>query len=376
MRHIKKAQTLFLFLLFLPFCGCSGEERALPREERSASVRVIEVKRGDIASYISATGTLAPRRVSRLGPKVEGRIERIYADEGDFVKKGEPLVKLEEDTFLIAKNEAKAALGTARANLVKAEVNLEKVEKDYKRFSQLYKERVIPEQKYDDTSAAYKSAKAELELAKAKVEEAEANLRMAEQNLKDSVTYAPFSGFIVKKLMEKGEISTWVSYQWEVFHLQDISTVKIECPIAEGKVSFIHLGKEVEIHVDAFPKEIFKGKITTINPKVDAPSRTFIIKVEIPNKDFRLKAGMFARVRIPEEKRAGVLCIPKEALMVKGEEHIVFKVEDGLSKAQPVRLGISDGKHVEVISGLKEGEKVVIEGLYALRDGTKVKVIR
>ena len=365
----------FFFASMMAYgCGSGKEETALTSEERFASVRVVKVKRGDIASYIFATGTLAPRQESRLGPKIEGRVEKIYADEGDWVEKGEPLVKLEQDTYLIAVREAEAALKTARAQLEKAEVNLKNITKDWKRLSALYQERAISEQRYDKMETDYDSAQAELKFCQAQVKEKEANLAMARQNFKDTITYAPFSGFVVEKLMEEGEVSNWVTYQWEVFHLQDISTVKIECPIAETKIPFLYPGKETEIEVDAYPEETFTGKITALNPKVDAHSRTFIIKIEIPNKNFKLKAGMFARVKIAEEERQKVLQIPNEALLVKGERHIVFKVKDGVATTQSVQLGISDGRRVEAMDGLKEDELIVVEGLYALKEGTKVKI--
>jgi len=357
-------------------CDFFKQEKKPSKEERVANVKVFKVKKGDIASYISATGTLEPNHESRIGPKVEGRIEKIYVDEGDFVEEGTPLIKLEQDTYIIEKKRAEAELNTARAYLKKAEVNLKNIAKDWKRLSFLYKEKAISEQRFDRIDTEYKAAKADLNYAKARVKEAEEKLAAAEQNLKDSITFAPFSGFIVKKLMEEGEVSNWVTYQWDVLHLQDISIVKIECPIAETKIRYLYIGKEVKIKVDAFPEEIFTGQVNVINPRVDPKSRTFIVKIEIPNKDFKLKAGMFARVKIAEEERKGVLKIPKKALLVKGEKHVVFKVEDGRTKSQIVELGISDGTWVEVVKGLKEGETVVIEGLYALRDGTGVRVFQ
>jgi len=367
--------AVLLFSLIMAYgCGPGEEEDALSGEERFASVRVVKVNKGDIASYISVTGTLMPKKVSRLGPKIEGRIEKIYADEGDWVEKGQPLVKVEQNTYLIAAREAEAALKTDKARLEKAEVNLKNIAKDWKRLSELYRERAISEQRYDRMETEFTTARADLKLSEARAKEAEAHLAMARQNLKDCITYAPFSGFVVEKLMEEGEVSSWVSYQWEVLHLQDISAVKIECPVTETKIPFLYVGKETRIEVDAYPKKAFTGGITAINPKVDPHSRTFIIKIKIENEDFKLKAGMFARVKIAEEERKEVLRIPKEALLVKEEKHTVFKVESNLARPQTVQLGISDGRLVEVMEGLKEGESIVVEGLYALKDGTRVRI--
>jgi len=379
---MKDSKIVFLTLIliypfFIVINGCGSDHDKDKRQtDRIASVRTVKVKAGDISSYISATGTLAPNREARIGPKVEGRIEKIFVDEGDRVKKDQPLLKLEQDTYTIARNEAEAAFRTAQARLEKAQLDLKNITKDYKRLSKLWSEKVVSEQRYDKVETEYTTARAELKLARARVKEVEANLAMAKQNFKDTITYAPFSGFIVKKLMEEGEVSNWVSYKWEVLHLVDISKVKLECPIAETKISFLYPGKEVRIEVDAYSKENFTGGITTINHQVDPQSRTFIIKIEIPNESFRLKPGMFARIKIAKRERKGVLQIPKEALLVKGGKHIVFKIADGLARSQEIKLGISDGRWVEVVEGLKEEELIVVDGLYALKEGTKVKIYK
>lgn len=376
MSYLKGFLLALSFVAIFIASGCGSSEKKLPsaNEERLAAVKVVRIGKGDVISHISATGTLAPKQISRLGPKVEGKIERLYADEGDFVKKGAPLIKLEQDNFLIAERKAQASLGTTKAMLVKAEVNLENLTKEYKRQQKLYQQKITAEQQYDAITASYKSAQAEVKLAETQIKEAESNLSMAEQNLKDSIIYAPFSGFVVEKRMEEGEVSNVVTFQGHVLVLADISRVKIACPISEHEISFIKPGKKLEIQVDAFPGRQFVGNITNINAQVEEKSRTFIIKIEMPNKDFRLKSGMFARVKIPKQQRHSVLRVPLAALMAKGDDNLVFTVHNGLAKAQKITLGISDGILVEATTGLQEGDLVVIDGLFALKDGTKVEV--
>ncbi len=378
MSGFRKYSIIFVIVAYLAAFGCGSSENktSKPGNERLASVRVVRVERGDVVSCISATGTLAPKQITRLGPKIEGRIEKLYADQGDYVKKGMPLIKLEQDTYLIAKNKAIASLGTAEANLLKTEVNLENLEKEYKRQFALYQQKITSEQKFDEVAAAYKTAQADVELAQTQVKEADANLKMAEQNLKESIIYAPFSGFVVEKHMEEGEVSSWISIQWNALVLADIENVKIECPISENDISFIKPGSIAQIQVDAYPDDILTGKITSVNSQVDEKSRTFIIKIVIPNKDLKLKGGMFARVKIPKQKRSSILRIPKESLMTKGGENVVYTVQNGSAKAQKITLGISDGNFMEAVSGLKEGDLVVVEGLFALKGGTKVEIIK
>ncbi|MBW2144626.1 MAG: efflux RND transporter periplasmic adaptor subunit, partial [Deltaproteobacteria bacterium] len=316
MKKMKRLAIILTSALIPVVAGCGSSENEIERQEnrRAASVKVVKVKKSDIASYIFATGTISPVREARIGPKVEGRIEKIFVNEGDSVKKGQPLIRLEQSTYLSAKNEASASLGIARSRLKKTRLDLKNVARDYKRLSNLWAEKGISEQKYDKILTDYSIAQAELNLAEAQLKEAAAGVAIAEENLKDTVTYAPFSGFVVEKLMQEGEVSNWVTYLWNVLHLVDISKVKIECHISENKLVFLQVGKEVELEVDSYPGKIFSEKITVINPKIDPINRTFLIKIKISNPDFKLRGGMFCRVKIAKQEKKGVLQVPKESL--------------------------------------------------------------
>lgn len=378
MSHMTDIRLVLVFCIFLAISGCdrSGDKGGTPEKERVAAVRVVPVGKRDIEAAIPATGTLVPQRISRLGPRVEGKIEKLYADVGDFVKKGAPLIKLEQETFLIARESAQASLATATANLTKAEVNRENLKREYERQSHLHQQKITSDQQFDEITANYKTAGADVRLAQARIEEATADLRMAEQNLKESVIYAPYAGFVAEKHMEEGEVSNAITFQGNVLVLVDLERVKIECPIAENETRFLTVGKKVDIQLDAFPGTDLPGEITAINPQFDEKSRTVTIMIEMPNRDFKLKGGMFARVTIPKAKKSSVLCIPRAALMTKGGKSLVYILQNGLAKAQTLQLGISDGKLIEVTEGLQEGDLVVVEGFYALKDGAKAEVAR
>jgi RND family efflux transporter MFP subunit len=159
-----------------------------------------------------------------------------------------------------------------------------------------------------------------------------------------------------------------------IFHLVDTSIVKVECGISEEKKRSITLGKEAIIELDAYPKEVFIGKITTVNPKVDINTRTFKIKIEIPNKNLKLEAGMFARIRIIEKESKDALLIPQRAIIEQEASKKVFIVEDSRALEKSISTGIIDRNLVEVLEGLAEDDIVVTEGFYALKDGIKVTV--
>lgn len=365
--HIKILKTCVVthpIIKLIPLClllvstGCGSNGAKTATEEPVIPVIATKVIRGDIASFIYTTGTVFPKQESMISPKTSGRIEKLYVDEGDKVEKGQPLVELEQEMLRIGVKEEKASLKEARAQLKNLESTL-------KRRQKLFEEGVVGAQSLDDTTT-------ERDLAQARVQRTRATLERAEQDLKDSVITAPFAGFIVEKMMNEGEMATTMPPS-NIFHLVDTSRVKIECGITEGKRRFITVGKEVLIEMDAYPDEIFTEKITTVNPKVDIKSRTFKIKIEIPNPDFRLETGMFARIHIIERESKGTLLIPQRVIIGEAVKK-VFVVENGRAVEKPITTGILNHPIVEVTEGLKEGDIVVTEGFYSLKDGIKVNI--
>jgi RND family efflux transporter MFP subunit len=159
-----------------------------------------------------------------------------------------------------------------------------------------------------------------------------------------------------------------------IFHLVDTSSVKIECGVNEEKRRALRIGKEVIIELDAYPNEVFTGKITVVNPKVDPNSRTFKIKIEFPNPDFKLESGMFARVRIIDRKSENALLIPQRVIIEEGTLKKVFVVEDGRAVEKAITTDIVNHPLVEVKTGLEENDIVVTEGFYSLKDGIKVTI--
>jgi RND family efflux transporter MFP subunit len=318
---------------------------------------VTKVKRGDITSSLHTTGSIFPTQESMISPKISGRIEKLYVDEGDRVEKGQPLAELEQERLRMVIKEAKASLEEGQAQLKNLEATL-------KRSQKLFAEGVLDSQRFDDTTT-------ERDLAVARVQRMRATLERAAQDLKDSTITAPFAGFIVEKIMNEGEMATTMPPS-NIFHLVDTSSVKIECGIPEDKKTSVTIGKEAFIEVDAYPGEVFTGKITTVNPLVDMSTRTFKIKIEISNSDFRLESGMFARIRLIERESRGALLIPQRVIIEEESAKKVFIVENERAVEKFITLGIIDPPLTEIIQGVSEGEIVVTEGFYALKNGIKV----
>ena len=367
--------------LTLLICGCQNsgsEEKIAPKASKAAEpaiVKVIAVKRGDISVPISAIGTIFPEYESKIGPKISGTIEIVHVDEGDQVRKGQALAQLDQKDLLIAVRQGQAAVRVAEAQLKEAEVKVRNLRRERERLANLFKKNVISQQRYDDIDTAYSMAVVRVEVIRAQILSCRENLAMAEQKLKDTVIVAPFSGLIVKRFINQGEFVSTMPPS-PLFLIMNIDRVKTEIGLPEVHLARINIGNPVEVKVDTYPGITFRGKISTINPMVDPVSRAFKIKVEMPNKDHRLKPGMFARAKIYPEIHKDALIVPFKSVMKREGNTVVFVVEGDRVRLRAVTAGINNEREIEVIDGLGEGEEVVIEGHYGMADKTKVRVLR
>jgi RND family efflux transporter MFP subunit len=377
-------RSIFIWIvlgLALLMCGCQNsdsEEKITPtgiKVVEPPTVKVVTVKRGDISVPLVATGTIFPEYESKIGPKISGTIEIVYVDEGDTVQKGQLLVQLDQKNLLIAVRQGQAAVRVAEAQLKEAEVKGENLKKEKERLANLLKKNVISQQKYDDIDTAYSMAVIGMEVIRAQILSSRENLAMAEQNLSDTVIIAPFSGLIVKRFINQGEFVSTMPPS-PLFLMMNIDKVKTEIGLPEIHIAHIHLGNPVDVKVDTYPDIIFKGTVSTINPMVDPVSRAFTVKVEIPNKDHRLKPGMFARVKIYLAIHKGALIVPFKSVMKREGMTVVFVIEGTTVRLRTVTAGITNEREIEVIDGLQEGEEVVIEGHYGMADKTTVRVER
>ncbi|MBW2039599.1 MAG: efflux RND transporter periplasmic adaptor subunit [Deltaproteobacteria bacterium] len=349
--------SLAIMIFFIFGCKDRGAKEAV---EAAIPVEVVRARHATLKRYISAMGNILPRQQVVINPKVSGKIEKIYVDEGDFVRRGAPLVQLEKTDFSIALEAAEAALAEATAHL-------EQAERDYKRFSQLIEKKVISQQRYEEVRTAY-------ELAQARHRSAQAALRNARTQLADTLITAPFSGYVTARFMDPGQ-RAYTMPPSNILEIMDISQVRLIIDIVERELPHIKIKTPVEVEVDAYPDQNSSGEVDTIYPKLDPVTRTFKVEVVIANKDARLRAGMYARVRILAQ-RIETLVVPRDAVMrmpATGVDY-VFVIKEGKAQQRNVQTGLAEENLVEVRDGVQEGEMVVVAGQHNLRTGAKVKI--
>jgi len=359
MRKTSKNTIKFLCVLALLTYGCgANDDKGSGDTAKPARVRVAKVIKGDIETEIKVTGTILPDRETFIGPKVSGRIDRFFVDEGDFVEKGKPIVQLEQVRFDLMVKEAEASYHESLSSL-------KNLEKKLIRQKDLFKKGITDKERFDDIVT-------DVDLARARADMAKSRFNTAKEDMKDSVLNAPFSGFVVERKMNTGEMYSGRSGDY-VFHMVDTNSVKVELNIIETKKRYIKTGKTVSVLVDAIPDKVFEGKIEVVNPFVDTASRKFLVKVKLDNPDLMLSSGMFARVIIPEEQHTGILLVPAVALIEREAGKLIFLAREGKAVARPVKTGLRTHEFSEISDGdIKEGDPVIIDGFYAVKDGTPI----
>ncbi|MDK2814088.1 MAG: hypothetical protein PWP18_1 [Thermoanaerobacter sp.] len=409
-RKNTKIIALLLLILLVPIfllAGCSKKKEEV-KKEQAVPVKVMEAKKSKIEDIVTFTGQIEAGDEVKIASKISGRVKEVNFEVGDYVKKGEPLVILETDELYVQLSQAEAALASAKANLAanesgtlpqqldqvkaafeQAETNYLNTKSDYERIKALYEAGAASKQTLDSMEAKYKVAKSQYESAKeqlrlteerlpkniealrAQVAQAEAQVELIKTNIKNSVIRAPISGMISSKQINPGEMC---QAGVTLGSIVNIDKVKVVIDVPEEDINKIREGQEVTVNIDALgDKGKIKGKISIISP-ASASSRLFKVKIEMENKDYKLKPGMFAKVNIIRDIKENVITIPKDALVIKKHGNVVYVVKEGKAEERLVKIGVTNGDRVEITEGLKEGETVVISGQNMLAEGSAVKI--
>jgi membrane fusion protein (multidrug efflux system) len=316
------------------------------------SVTSAKAEKADWVPMKSAIGTLVAVRGATLGAELPGTVREVHFDSGTFVRKGQVLLKLDTSA-------EEAQLASAEADEALAKLNLERA-------------RSLRE--------GGANTPADLDLAVARAKAAAAAVEVLRATIAKKTIRAPFDGRIAIRQVELGQV---ISAGAPVASLQSVDPIFAEFSLPQQALAELRLGQKAHMHVDIFPDAEWDGAITTINSEVDPSTRNVRIRATFPNRDGRLRPGMFAKVEVQSADARTVLAIPATAVLFAPYGDSVFVVEerrDAAGKATPVaqqkfvRLGERRGDLVAVESGLAPGETVVTSGAFKLRNGMAVAV--
>lgn len=361
MRGTDVASALTLLALA---CLACREPEAADRSALDAAPPVTEVTtapvtRGAITQRISAPGSLVALRESRIGAEVAGRLWRVYVSESDRVAEGDPLFQIDPESYVAALRQAKAGLDLARAERVQNEADLA-------RARALFQQDVVSPQQVDRLETG-------LAVARAHERQAAEAVDLAKLNLGRTVVRAPYAGTVTARLADEGTTAL-AQPQTIVIVLQETAELEGRATIPEAHLDAIHVGDEALLRVEGLSGPI-ESTVSAVGDAVDPATRTYEVRMRVPNPDFRLKAGVFAQVEILPRPKEGVLLVPREAVRSEEGRTRVLTVRDGRAVAVPVELGIVAPEVVEVRSGLGPGEPVIVgEAAQTLAPGMRVRI--
>lgn len=334
-------------------------------------------------TILNASGYIVAQRKAAVSSKATGRIEHLYVEEGSFVKQGNILAQLENSDLEAAVEEAKASLSVARADLNSADAELDDATLNFKRQKGLKESGSVSDQAYDSAEARYKKAKAACESAKFRVDKAEATVKVSEVNLEQSYIRAPFDGIILTKSAEEGEVvapmGASLNAKASVVSMADMESLMVEVDVAESSLEKVKIGGPAEIRLDAFPNDRFEGKVYMIVPTADRSKATVMAKIKFDKLNEKILPEMSAKVSflsrpLKEGENRPFLGVPTNSILKKRFSSIVYRVIDGRAQANSIETGRSWGETTEILTGLKNGDAIVMKPDCRLANDRRVKI--
>lgn len=340
------------------------------------TVELAPVTRANLESRLEVVGSLESLTEVDVVPDVAGRLEAVHVALGDRVRIGQPVAQIRSDDILSQVTQAEHAYEVARATLQQREVDLALAKTAGDRSRQLFEQGLIAREELDDAVARAAVQEAQVALTKAQFSQSGARLDELKIVLADATIRSPVDGFVAQRNLDPG---AFASTNTTIVSVVDIRRVKLVARIVERDFRRVRVGAPTEITVDAYPLQIFTGQVARRAPVLDPVTRTAEVEVEIPNEDFRLKPGMYARVALTADVRNDSLVVPRNALVDVAGTRGVFTVERGSTGTRArfaaVETGLQDAERVEIVAGLSEGQQVVSTGAAGLSDGDIVTVL-
>ena len=345
--------------------------------------KVTKIYPAQAITVLNASGYVVAQRKAAVSSKSTGRPAFLGVEEGSFIKKGEIIATLENHDLLAARDQAAANVKVAEANLADTEAELVDATLNFKRLKKLVAADLVAMQDFDAAQARYKKAIAAVALARANINATKAALAKAQTEVEYTLIRGPFDGLVLTKNAEVGEVvapfGAATNARAAVVTMADMSSLMVEADVAESNISQVRVGQPCEIQLDALPGERFPGKVHMIVPTADRAKATILTKVAFVRLDPRIlpemsaKVAFLSRALTAGEQKPRLTVTPK-ALVNRQGKSLAFVVKGHRVKAVPVKTGPQMGEMIEILAGLKQGDRVVISPPADLKDGDKLKI--
>lgn len=364
---------------------------------RGKEVEIVTIKEQTIIETVSATGKIHPEIEIKISSEVSGEIIELPVKEGQVVKKGDLLVRINPDLYTSGLNRSVAALSNTKAGLSQAEAQYKEAKANYDRNKTLFEKGIISKAEWDRAIAAYETSIATKEAAYFSVQSANATVTEARENLGRTTIYAPTDGTISLLEAELGErvVGTQQMTGTEIMRVANLNNMEVEVDVNENDIVKVNIGDDVNIEVDAYMKKEFKGVVTSISNSASSTLTAdqvtnFKVKIRIlkdsyadltdgkPENYSPFRPGMTATVDIITQRKEKVIAVPISAIVIKADTtktndsnkvdkkiEYVFIKEGNKAKLRAIKTGIQDDSNIEIKTGLKKGE-VIVSGPYSV----------
>jgi HlyD family secretion protein len=334
------------------------------KKKEEVSFETAKVAPTNIQNSITATGTIEPVTSITVGTQVSGIVSKLYVDYNSVVKKGQVIAELDKTNLT-------SELNTAKANLASAQSSLNYKSANYRRYATLYKKGLVSADDYENALLAYQQAKDQ-------VAQSRESVRKSETNLGYATITSPIDGVVLSKSVEEGQTVAASFSTPELFTIaKDLTNMQVVADIDEADIGDVKNGERVTFTVDAYPDDTFEGTVKQVRQEATTTNNvvTYQVVISAPNADLKLKPGLTANVTIYTAERQGVMSVPSKALRFTptketvGSKKIidcngknkVWTIEGNALKAHQVNIGMTDGTHTQIISGISQGQNVVTQ---------------
>jgi RND family efflux transporter MFP subunit len=339
------------------------------------------------SSILDASGYVVARRQATVASKITGKMVELDIEEGDHVKEGQVIARLDDTNLRAALNAARAQLDYAKSGLAETEVNLKNARRDYDRQKSLLGGHFVSQSAVDNSQTAMDALAAQLGTQRSNLEVAQRNIDLAQRNVDDTVVRAPFSGVVTVKAAQPGEIVSPISAgggftRTGIGTIVDMESLEIQVDVNENFINRVQPDQKATAKLNAYPDWVIPAHVIAVIPTADRSKGTVTVRVAIDRKDPRILPEMGVRVAFlgeaPEtggtRTASGGVSLPPGAVQSSGETGVVYVLRGSTVERRAVRLGASNGERVVVLAGLTPGERVAVGDFSKLKDGAEIHI--
>jgi membrane fusion protein (multidrug efflux system) len=348
---------LVIFILIVAGRRFLNRSTAATSVPNSQTVQVLTIGKEKKADVLELSGNIEANDSAVISSKFGGKVQQVPVENGMKVTNGQVLLLMED-------GQQQSGVLAAQSSLEKAQANLANVQKTYNQTKSLLAAAVVSQSDFDKAQLA-------LNVATADEKAAEAALANAQEVLRDTRIFSPLNGFVADCKIKTGQV---VGAGTPLMTVQDLASIYVVVKINQEYISQLKPGLPAEISTDAYPGRKFEGKVAIINPVADSTTRSFEVKISVPNPDFLLKPGMYAQADLTLGTALDVISVPQTAVSGKEGLYYVFLLEENKAKRQTVEVGATMGKNIEIKSGLKVGQQLIVSNVNKLKDGDLIKI--